>query len=258
VNDNKPLQLPPHRDSGTDKTADSHDQAAGIVFAGVNLKRNGVPVLHDIDLTLPERRIGLVGDNGSGKSSLVRLLNGLLVADTGELSVFGLDARKARKQLPRHVGFIFQNPDHQIIFPSVEEELAFGLQQLGAEKREARKKAVAFLARWSRESWRDRPINELSEGQKQLITIFSVLIMEPRLIIFDEPFASLDGATTRALRKFVGELPQQVLMISHELGVFHDFDRLIWLHDGRIHMDGAPGAVIDAYKTHLDKTEALP
>ena len=227
-----------------------------IELRDISLKRGGEPVLSDLSLCLSQQRIGLVGDNGSGKSSLARLLNGLLAPDRGELRVYGLDGRKKRRHLPRLVGFVFQNPDHQIIFPTVEEELAFGLRQLGQSKPDARRKAAAFLAEWGRESWRNQPINELSEGQKQLVCILSVLIMQPRLLIFDEPFSSLDGLTRRALLRIIADLPQQVLMISHDLSSFDCYERLIWLHQGRVRMDGAPEQVIDAYQAHMRQSEA--
>ncbi len=105
-------------------------------------------MLSAISVALTERRIGLIGNNGSGKSSLVRLLNGLLSADAGSVTVHGLDAGKDASELPRKVGFIFQNPDHQIIFPTVIEEVAFSLEQTGLSRREAATEAKAALARF--------------------------------------------------------------------------------------------------------------
>ncbi|MEH0070740.1 ATP-binding cassette domain-containing protein [Pannonibacter sp. Pt2-lr] len=105
------------------------------MFDQVSLKRGDKTVLEGLSLTLSERRIALIGLNGSGKSSFVRLLNGLLLPDSGTLQIYGADTRQARANLPRHVGFVFQNPDHQAIFPTVEEEIAFGLTQLGQSGR---------------------------------------------------------------------------------------------------------------------------
>nr|WP_281503076.1 ABC transporter ATP-binding protein [Ancylobacter crimeensis] len=203
-----------------------------------------------ISLDLTERRIGLIGDNGSGKSSLIRLLNGLLSPDAGRVEVHGIDAAKEPGALPRKVGFIFQNPDHQIIFPTVIEEIAFSLEQAGRTRREAAAEASGALARHGRAHWADRPVHALSEGEKQLLCIIAVLVMEPAVLVLDEPFSSLDLPTRLGLERLIARLPQQVVLIAHELDAFSAYDRVVWLKAGRIAMDGAPEAVIAAYRRH--------
>nr|WP_250152517.1 ABC transporter ATP-binding protein [Ancylobacter radicis] len=208
--------------------------------------------MDDVSLELTERRIGLIGTNGSGKSSLVRLLNGLLTPDSGRVIVHGIDAAEAPAELPRTVGFIFQNPDHQIIFPTVAEEIAFSLEQAGRSRREAREGAVPALARFGREGWAERPVHALSEGEKQLLCIIAVLVMEPAVIVFDEPFSSLDLPTRRRLETLIAALPQQVLMIAHEMDAFAGYDRLLWLHEGRVRLDGPPQEVLAAYRAFAE------
>jgi len=217
------------------------------VFDGVGLAVAGKRILEDLTLSLEERRIGVVGLNGSGKSSFVRLLNGLRSPTSGTLTLFGAPADEAEAELPRHVGFVFQNPDHQAIFPTVEEEVAFGLTQLGAGRAESRNRARAFLAFHGCEALAGKPITELSEGQKQLICILAVLVMEPRLLVLDEPMTSLDALVTRRIRDKILSLPQKIVMVSHDLTHFDGFDRLLWLEDGRLRMDGDPDTVREAY-----------
>ncbi|MBB3772154.1 biotin transport system ATP-binding protein [Angulomicrobium tetraedrale] len=226
--------------------------ASSILLDNVTLVRGGRRVLDGLSLALCERRIGLIGTNGSGKSSLVRLLNGLLATDEGRVVVHGIDASEAGEQLPRTVGFIFQNPDHQIIFPTVAEEIAFSLEQAGHPRREARREAVPALARFGRAHWAERPVHALSEGEKQFLCIIAVLVMEPAVLVFDEPFSSLDLPTRRRLEALIATLPQQVLLIAHELDAFATYERVVWLHEGRVRGDGPPAEVIAAYRAFAE------
>ncbi len=219
-----------------------------VVFEGVTLSRGGTVILEKLDLRLSQKRIGLIGHNGSGKSTLVRALNGLILPDEGSVSVCGVNTAKQRKQLPGLVGFIFQNPDHQIIFPTVEEELAFGLEQMGWSKKQARDRVVRFMDLHGVQEWRDRPVHDLSEGQKQLVCVLSVLIMEPKILVLDEPFASLDLPTRLKMIRWIDRLPQQIIMVSHDLDSLTGYDRVLWLKDGRVHKDGAPEDVLSDYR----------
>lgn len=227
-------------------------QNDSIVLSGVSVDRGGRRVLHEIDLTLTERRIALIGKNGSGKSTLIRLLNGLLQPAVGELSVFGLNPEKRSRELLRTVGFIFQNPDHQIIFPTVEEELAFGLRQLGANQRDANHRARQFLEEHGKSDWAERPVHDLSEGQKQLVCILAILVMEPRILVLDEPFSSLDLPTRLALDRFIDDLPLHIIMISHDDAILAGYDRILWLEDGHIHRDGRPETVLPEFRVAME------
>lgn len=235
--------------------ADNHH---GITLDEVELNRNGEPVLKDISLHLSEHRIGLIGHNGSGKSSLARVLNGLLAIDGGNVSVFGANPASGPEHMSRTVGFIFQNPDHQLILPTVIEELTFGLRNQGLGESAAETRARKLLDEYGHADWSERPVHSLSEGQKQLVCIFAVILMQPRLLILDEPFSALDLPTRHRLMQLIHSLPQQVLMISHELDTLALFDRVVWLHEGRIHADGLPEQILPAYQDDARKRASSP
>lgn len=126
-------------------------------------------------LCLDELRIGLIGDNCSGKITMLRLMIGLLSPTRGCVEVAGLDTVRHRKNLPAKVGLLFQNPDHRLVFPTVAEEVAFGPAQRGIPAPQARQQAMAFLERHGCAQWADRNVNELSGGQKQPVCIVAVL-----------------------------------------------------------------------------------
>lgn len=222
----------------------------GIVFDGVEAERGGRVVLALPALSLSERRIALIGDNGSGKSTLLRLANGLLQPARGRVTVAGLDTVSQRRELPGVAGFIFQNPDHQLIFPTVGEEVAFGLTERGMAPAAARKQALALLARHGCDGWAERNVNDLSGGQRQLVCVLAVLATDPAVLLMDEPFSSLDLPTQLALARRILALPQQIVMATHDLDLVADFDRVIWLEAGRVRADGHPADLLPAYRAH--------
>lgn len=224
--------------------------ASRIAFEVVEVRRANRQLLSIPALRLDTQRIGVIGDNGSGKSTLLRLINGLLLPSSGRIVVAGLETARHRKKLPTHVGFVFQNPDHQLIFPTVGEEIAFGLTERGMPARQARHQALALLEQHGCTGWVDRNVNELSGGQKQLVCILAVLATEPSIMLLDEPFSSLDLPTRLVLSRKIMKLPQQIVMASHDLELLAQFDRVIWLDAGRIRQDGSPADVLPAYRAH--------
>jgi biotin transport system ATP-binding protein len=205
------------------------------------------PVLEGLELTLTERRIAVVGGNGSGKSTFARLLNGLLVPERGQVLVEGLDTRKDARAIRRKVGFVFQNPDHQIVLPTVEEDLAFGLKNLKLPPADISARVTAVLHRYGLEDFRHHPAHLLSGGQKQLLALSSVLVMEPRYIVFDEPTTLLDLRNKRRLAQAIHELPQTAIVVSHDLDLLRDFDRVLVFDAGRVVVDDVPSVALDAY-----------
>jgi biotin transport system ATP-binding protein len=218
-----------------------------IEFRQVSLGYDGVDVLKDINLVLNERRIAVVGSNGSGKSSLVRLMNGLRLPTSGSVLVDGLDTKTSGKDVRRKVGFVFQNPDNQIVLPTVEEDLAFGLKnrKLPADVIEA--KIVDILARYDLTALREQSVYTLSGGQKQLIAIAGVLAMDPDYIVLDEPMTLLDLKNKHRLAAAIDSFAQVAIVVSHHLDFISHFDRVLVVEDGRIAIDDVPNRALAAY-----------
>lgn len=210
-------------------------------------------VLREVSVQLPERRIGVIGGNGSGKSTLARLINGLLTPSSGRVCVDGLDTRRDLKQVRRRVGFVFQDPDLQIIMPTVAEDLAFGLRPLKLGKPEVARRVDAALAEYDLADHRDHPAHLLSGGQKQLLALAAVTITGPQVLVLDEPTTLLDLRNTRTLMERLTALAQQVVMVSHDLDQLADFDRVLVIDEGRIAADGAPDEAITHYRALVEQ-----
>jgi biotin transport system ATP-binding protein len=203
--------------------------------------------LHQLDLTMTEHRIGVVGGNGSGKSTFARLLNGLQIPTQGSVAVDGLDTRRHGREVRQRVGFVFQNPDNQIVMPLVEEDLAFGLRCLRLPPAELSARLDAVLARHGLAACRDQSAHLLSGGQKQMLAIAGVLVMQPRYVVFDEPTTLLDLRNSRWVARTIAELPQTAIVISHDLELLRDFDRVLVFQDGRLVDDDTPNAALARY-----------
>jgi biotin transport system ATP-binding protein len=208
---------------------------------------DGRMILRDVNLRLEQRRIGVVGANGSGKSTFARLLNGLLVPTRGRVLVDGLDTRTDGKAVRRAVGFVFQNPDSQIVFPIVSEDLVFGLKPLKLPRAELDARIDTALRRYGMERYRDHPCHHLSGGEKQLLALSSVLIMEPRHVVLDEPTTLLDLRNRNRVVEALAGLPQRIIVVSHDLDLFRDFDRVIVFDGGRVVADDDPAPALAHY-----------
>ncbi|GAB3210309.1 energy-coupling factor ABC transporter ATP-binding protein [Marinactinospora thermotolerans] len=213
----------------------------------------GRRVLCDISVELSEHRIGLIGANGSGKSTLARTLNGLVVPDSGRVSVDGLDTRTDARAIRRRVGFVFSDADTQIIMPTVAEDVEIGLRGSGLDRAEIRKRVDAVLARHGLADHRDHPAHLLSGGQKQMLALASVLVTEPDVLVCDEPTTLLDLRNVRVVEQILRGLPQQVILLTHHLDVLDGFDRVLVMDEGRIVFDGDPGEAVDFYVGLMDR-----
>ena len=213
---------------------------------------DGRSVLRDISLTLAERRIAIVGANGSGKTTLARTLNGLVVPQKGEVLVDGISARKKGREVRGLVGYVFQNPEHQIVMPTVEEDLAFGLENMNLPKAEIAVRVSDMLAAHGLSDRGSSAAHLLSGGEQKLLTLLSVLIMKPRYVIFDEPMNSLDLAARRRLSAVMDGLEQTIITITHDFDLIADYHRAILIHDGAVAADGVPKEVIRRYIEMVD------
>jgi biotin transport system ATP-binding protein len=215
-----------------------------IAFTDVCVEKNGVAILSGITVHLKERRVGIIGRNGSGKSTFARLFNGIEKPTRGTVA---LDGVRERDALRRHVGFVFQNPDNQIVYPIVSEDLAFGLKNLKLPARETQARIDEILERFALTHLRDRFTHQLSGGEKQMIALAGVLVMRPRMIVLDEPTTLLDLWNKRQFMAAIDALDEHVVLVTHDLDLLENFDRVLHIEDGTTVADGDPASVVAGY-----------
>lgn len=205
-------------------------------------------VLDDVSVRLDERRIGIIGANGSGKSTFARLLNGLVVPTQGQVTVDGLSTARQGREVRRLVGFCFTDPDAQIVMPTVSEDIAFTLKSSGLPKADIRDRVNDIMARFGLASHADHPAHLLSGGQKQLLALASVLIAEPSVLVMDEPTTLLDLRNARMIGEVVAGLEHQVVLVTHQLDLLADFDRVLVFDEARLVCDAGPHDAVARYR----------
>lgn len=223
-----------------------------IQFEAAAVRFGGHDALLPVSLTLTEQRVGLVGANGSGKSTLARLINGLVTPTAGRVLVDGLDVERHGARVRQRVGFIFTNPDSQIVMPTVREDVAFSLRRLKLSATEQDARVAATLNALGIQHLADRPAHSLSGGQKQLLALASILALEPDVIVADEPTTLLDARNARQLAELFTTLPQQLIVATHDLATVSNFDRILVLNNGRIVADDEPRSALEFYRTLID------
>lgn len=219
----------------------------GVTFTGVGLRHGERTVLADVDLALTEHRIGVVGANGSGKSSLVRMINGLVRPTAGRVEVGGLDVARHTRRVRAAVGFLFPDAEHQIVMPTVREDLAFSLRGSGLPRAEVERRVGAAMTQFGLADHADHPCYLLSGGQKQLLALAAVLLTDPAVVVADEPTTLLDLRNVRMIAERLAALEQQVLLVTHHLELLRDMDRVVVLDQGRVVADDVPGPALEHY-----------
>ncbi len=198
--------------------------------------------------------VALVGHNGSGKSTLAKLLNGLLMPTSGEVKIFGKSTLDPNNifEIRKNVGMVFQNPDNQMIASIVEDDVAFGPENLGIERDEIIRRVEWALSKVDMLEYRKRTPFKMSGGQKQRLAIAGVLAIKPKILVLDESTAMLDPQGRSEVLKVAHELNKQdgitVIHITHFMEEALDADRLIVMNDGRISFDGTPREVFKHYE----------
>ena len=208
-------------------------------------------VLTDVSVELSEPRIGVIGANGSGKSTFARLLNGLVLPDSGQVRVAGHDTRRDGRAVRRLVGFCFTDPDAQIVMPTVREDIGFGLRRRGLAPADIGARVERALTDFGLADHADHPAHLLSGGQKQLLALAAVLVTEPALLIMDEPTTLLDLRNAAAVGRVVAELPQQVILVTHHLELLEGFDRVLVFDEGRVVCDEVPAIAGAHYRERV-------
>jgi biotin transport system ATP-binding protein len=219
-----------------------------IRLEGVTHRYGERVVLRDVDLVLDERRVAVIGANGSGKSTLARLLNGLVLPTEGRVLVDGHDSRREGAAVRRMVGFVFTDPDAQIVMPTVGEDIAFSLRRLGLPREERDRRVAAVLERFGLAEHADQPAHLLSGGQKQLLALAAVLVTEPAVLVCDEPTTLLDLRNAALVSSLLAGLPQQVVLVTHHLDLVEAYERVLVVDGGRVVHDGAPREAVAAYR----------
>ena len=227
----------------------------GWELQDIHLRRGQTPVFAGLHLQLHEARIGLIGFNGAGKTSLLRMLAGLDVPQQGRIVRQGETLHSAeRGHAPsRRVGLMFQNPADQIIFPTVQEELQLSWRSAhpGSSRAQAAQAVADFLQQRGLAHWAERAVGSLSQGQRQWVCWLAMRVAQPEVLLLDEPYASLDLPGQLRLAADIAACPQQVLVSTHVLDYVRDYPRVLWLEQGQLRLDGPGQQVCAAYEAHV-------
>lgn len=218
-----------------------------IELDDVTLRLGGRVILDRVSLSLSAGRTAVIGANGSGKSSFARLLNGLLLPSEGSVRVGRLDPARDAREIRRRVGFIFANPEAQILMPTPAEDVALSLRDLPRAERADR--VAAVLAEYGLGEHADVPVSSLSGGQRQLLAVASVLATEPALLVADEPTTLLDLRNAKRIGELLLErIGLPLVLVTHDLELAARCDQAVLFDEGRVVAVGAPDAVIAQYR----------
>ncbi len=224
-------------------------QHSAFSYPGVD-NTPGIAVFEDLDLTVEKGSfVTILGSNGCGKSTLAKLFNAILLPTGGKVWVCGMDTADDERfmAIRRCVGMVFQNPDNQIVANVVEEDVAFGPENLGVASPEIRNRVDKALKQVGMYEYREHAPHLLSGGQKQRVAIAGVIAMEPQCIVLDEPTAMLDPKGRREVLDTIHRLNREkgitVILITHHMDEAIHADRVVVMNRGKICLDGTPKAV---------------
>lgn len=227
-----------------------------VSFAYETEDEQSKPVLHDFNLSVEKGDfVAILGHNGCGKSTVAKLCNGIEIPQAGTVMVDGLDTKEEENLLPirQRVGMVFQNPDNQIVATIVEDDVAFGPENLGIEPKEIRRRVDEALKDVGMYDHRFAEPHKLSGGQKQRVAIAGIIAMQPACIVLDEPTAMLDPRGRKDVMKTVQMLNREfgitVLFITHYMDEAAKANRVIVMDKGSIILDGAPRDVFQQSET---------
>lgn len=228
-------------------------EAASVV---VQTADGHATILQPTSLQLTEQRISIIGSNGSGKSTLARLFNGLITPSSGSVRVRDsvdtesqwLDTTKQGAQVRRLVGFMFTDPSAQLVMPTAIEDVALSLRRQHPHKQARLTAARAVLERFGLEQFADRSVHSLSGGQRQLLALAAVLATDPAILVADEPTTLLDLRNSLHIRELLMSLPQQSVIVTHDLELAAQADRTLVVDDARVAFDGTPSEAISFYR----------
>nr|WP_205827441.1 ABC transporter ATP-binding protein [Microbacterium excoecariae] len=211
---------------------------------------DGATILADVTVALAEPRVAVIGRNGSGKSTFARTLNGLVRPTAGRVEVDGVDVGRAPKRARERVGFLFTQPDAQILMPTPAEDLALSARAAGVPRGEVASRVAAQLEAFGLAAHANQPAYSLSGGQKQLLALAAVLLGAPRILVADEPTTLLDLHNARRIGDLLlsGAGARQVVLVTHDLDLAARCDVALRFEKGRLAAVGAPDEIIAAYR----------
>ncbi|OAA17800.1 Biotin transport ATP-binding protein BioM [Corynebacterium afermentans subsp. afermentans] len=223
-----------------------------IDFRGAAVAYDGEQVLAPLTVSLSEQRIGIIGSNGSGKSTTVRLINGLIEPTSGQVLYDGLTPDKHGRDIRKRVGFVFSDAESQIVMPRVSDDVAFSLRRFKLPREEVKRRVADALERFDLADRAENSPHTLSGGEKQMLALASVLVIEPDTIIADEPTTLLDLRNRRRIMRELMSLDQQLIVVTHDLEMLRGFDRVLVIDDGALAYDGTPDDAIAFYTDLMD------
>ena len=223
-----------------------------IEFRGAAVAYDGEQILAPLTVSLSEQRIGIIGSNGSGKSTTVRLINGLIEPTSGQVLYDGLTPDKRGKDIRKRVGFVFSDAESQIVMPRVSDDVAFSLRRFKLPREEVKRRVAEALERFDLADRAEHSPHTLSGGEKQMLALASVLVIEPDTIIADEPTTLLDLRNRRRIVRELMSLDQQLIVVTHDLEMLRGFDRVLVIDDGALAYDGTPDDAIAFYNDLMD------
>jgi biotin transport system ATP-binding protein len=228
---------------------------ADIAFDGVTVTAEAsggdVVILRDVTASLTQHRIAFIGGNGSGKSTMARLVNGLVSPSSGTVRVDGLDVAAEGPAVRRRVGFVFTQPAAQLVMPTVAEDVALSLRRLVKDKDERQRRVMDVLTTYGLAHLADTSVHALSGGQQQLLALAGVLATEPSIVVADEPTTLLDLRNSAIVADRLLSLEQQLVLVTHDLDLALRCERVLVVEGGRIAADGEPAEAVAWYRASV-------
>ena len=225
---------------------------AEIAFDGVTVTAESsgddVVILRDVTASLTQHRVALIGGNGSGKSTMARLVNGLVSPSSGTVTVDGLDVADDGPAVRRRVGFVFTQPAAQLVMPTVAEDVALSLRRLVKDKDERQRRVMDVLATYGLAHLADTSVHALSGGQQQMLALAGVLATQPAIVVADEPTTLLDLRNSAIVADRLLSLEQQLVLVTHDLDLALRCERVLVVEGGRIAADGEPAEAVAWYR----------
>ena len=222
----------------------------------------GKPVLNNLTFSLPKgEKLGLIGYNGSGKTTLMHIIMGLLRPSSGTIRVLGkrIETKKDFVEVRRTIGFLFQNADDQLFSPTVLEDVAFGPLNLGKSPKEARIMAIEILEKLNLKGFEDRMTHRLSGGEKKLVSLATVLVMQPKALLLDEPTTGLDEEARFRIESLLNRLDISTIIVSHEYDFLAATTRKIYsMEAGQLRLNGDASILHDHHHRHLQARHPHP